>query len=403
MSNNLVVLTIDYPEPLLAKEIPYLSKAFDRVHVLYAITPSGNESTTQFDNIETVPLFTNPDLSKPFKLFVRHFRFVVRIYLYTLFKKGNLWPYLRHYKSFLGYLLIEAERIEPLREYISRHDLGDAIFYDYWLVDSTLALTALKRRGIVSKTIARAHGFDLYDERQFESRVPFLEYRVAHLDKVFTICLHGQDYLKARVSSYLNKKVDMSYLGISSPFVAEPSKDKLSNYTVVSCASMISIKRIDKIIDALKLVSIDITWVHFGDGPLRESLEEASLKLPSNVRAVFYGNVCNAKVLEFYSLNFVDLFISLSESEGLPVSMMEAISFGIPILASSVNGIPEIVTEKTGVLIDKSANVTEVCSVLQQVLTDNRFDRNEIRGFFQSRFDASKNYESFIKKLITIK
>lgn len=403
MSKNLVVLTIEYPEPLLGKEIPYLSKAFDKVHVIYGVSSSKDESIPQFNNVETIQLFISPDFSKPLKLLFRHFRFVLGVYLYTLLKRGNLWPYLKHYKSFIGYLLIEADKIRPLRQYISKNKLKDAIFYDYWLVDSTLALAALKKRGLVGKTVARAHGFDLYDDRQFESRVPFIEYRIAHLDKVFTICRHGQDYLKRRVPPSLNKKVDLSYLGISTAFVTEPIRNGLGNYTVVSCASMIPVKRIDKIIETLKLVSIGITWIHFGDGPLRESLEKVSLELPSNVKTSFKGNVPNAKVLEFYSLNYVDLFISLSESEGLPVSMMEAISFGIPILATSVNGIPEIVTEKTGVLVDKSTNVTEVCKVLHEVLRGYNFNRNEIRNFFQSRFDARQNYESFIKKLIEVK
>jgi len=403
VSKNLVVLTIEYPEPLLVKEIPYLSEAFENVHIIYSVPPARGEPFPKFGNVKAIQLFTSPDFSRPIKLVLKHFLFISRIYVYTLLRKGNLWHYLKHYKSFLGYLLLEAEKVLPLSRYIAEHKLEEAIFYDYWLVDSTLALTALKKRGLVRMLVARAHGFDLYDDRQFESRVSFIEYRIAHLDKVFTICRHGQDYLRGRVAPYLSKKVDMSYLGISSAFVAEPIRNGADRYTVVSCASMIPIKRIGKIIDTLKLTSMSIEWIHFGDGPLRKSLELASLELPPNVRASFRGNVPNNKLLEFYSTNFVNVFVSLSESEGLPVSMMEAISFGIPILATSVNGVPEIVTEKTGVLVDKSANVTEVCDVLHRVLIDNHFDRNEIRSFFQSRFDARKNYESFIKKLIAIK
>ncbi|MCB0489355.1 MAG: glycosyltransferase [Cyclobacteriaceae bacterium] len=397
MSKTLVVLTIDYPDPLLDKELPYLAAAFDKVYVLYAIETSNRELA--FKNIKPVKLFQNPDFPKTFRLVLKHFRFVVSVYLYTIIRKGNLSFYLKHYKSFIGYLLIEAERIQPLLRYISENKLNDAIFYDYWLVDSTLALIALKKRGVIKKAISRTHGFDLYDDRQFESRVPFLEYRVAHLDKIFTISRHGYDYLKNRVSPSLSGNIELSYLGVTTNFAKDPDKRVLGEYLVVSCSSMIPVKRIDKIIDSLRETTLNIRWVHFGDGPLRKSLEQAALTLPPNIQTSFYGHITNSQVLEFYGSNYVDLFISLSESEGLPVSMMEAISFGIPILATAVNGIPEIVTEKTGVLVNISVDEIEVCQALHHILSNGNLDRNEIRNFFRSNFDAKKNYESFAEKL----
>ena len=50
-------------------------------------------------------------------------------------------------------------------------------------------------------------------------------------------------------------------------------------------------------------------------------------------------------------MNDFDLFVNMSLSEGIPVSIMEAISFGIPIIATNVGGNAEIVNDETGVLI----------------------------------------------------
>ena len=47
----------------------------------------------------------------------------------------------------------------------------------------------------------------------------------------------------------------------------------------------------------------------------------------------------------------IDIFINVSSSEGLPVAIMEAISFDIPIIATNVGGTSEIVTPETGILI----------------------------------------------------
>ncbi len=56
-------------------------------------------------------------------------------------------------------------------------------------------------------------------------------------------------------------------------------------------------------------------------------------------RIVLRGGISNAEVFQFYRDNKVDLFVNASTSEGLPVSIMEAISFGIPSIATNVGGL----------------------------------------------------------------
>lgn len=55
-----------------------------------------------------------------------------------------------------------------------------------------------------------------------------------------------------------------------------------------------------------------------------------------------------------YSEHPVDVFINLSTNEGVPVSIMEAISFDIPIVATDVGGTSEIVTDETGILVSSN-------------------------------------------------
>ena len=62
---------------------------------------------------------------------------------------------------------------------------------------------------------------------------------------------------------------------------------------------------------------------------------------PSNLRWTLHGQVPNAEVFNTYRSRPTDLFANTSLSEGIPVSIMEAQSCGIPILAPAVGGIPE--------------------------------------------------------------
>ena len=88
-------------------------------------------------------------------------------------------------------------------------------------------------------------------------------------------------------------------------------------------------KRIDRIISALaEIVDLDIEWTHIGGGILLADLiVQAANLMPKNIKCVWLGDLANEAVIEFYRNNPVHLFVNVSESEGLPVSIMEAISF----------------------------------------------------------------------------
>lgn len=397
MSQVLVLFTLEYPDPLLEKELDSLSREFDTVYLLPAKVNGSPELPA---NVQVVSIFDAVDLNRPWFLLIKHLPAILRIYGWTLFKSGYRKNYIKYFKSFLGHLIIEAEKIKPLARFIKEKGLQHALFYDYWFVDATLALAELKRKGIVRFCVSRAHRFDLYHECQFEKRVSFQRYRLKYLDSVFTVSQHGHNYLINDLPVDLKKKIKLSYLGVDNLFRAQlPAKDSSKGFTIVSCANLIPVKRMDLLIDTLKLSRLDCHWIHFGSGPLYNSLKKRAESLPQNIRAEFKGEVDNKKVLEFYQHNFVDLFVSVSESEGLPVSMMEAASVGIPVLACSVNGIPEIVSEQTGVLLAKDASPQLICDTLEDTLLHKRFDREYIRRQCWEKFDAAENFTFFIREI----
>jgi glycosyltransferase involved in cell wall biosynthesis len=135
-----------------------------------------------------------------------------------------------------------------------------------------------------------------------------------------------------------------------------------------------------------------------GDGPEKERLEQAIKLLPENIKFSILGQLDNSEVIAYYKRVFVDGFISLSESEGLPVSMMEAISFGIPILARNVGGVSEIVNEITGILINQYDDPGQKMSEF----LSKKWDRQAIIAYQHEYFDAMKNYSNFTEELCGI-
>src|SRR5262249_13364920 len=145
-------------------------------------------------------------------------------------------------------------------------------------------------------------------------------------------------------------KLQLSRLGVERR-TARPTRASDDPPLVASCSALIPLKRVHLIPETLAAVGTPLRWVHFGDGPERSAVDAAAARFPDHVSWELRGHVAHEELIGFYERNAVDLFISLSASEGLPVTMMEAISFGTTLLSTDVGGVPEIVRPATGRLV----------------------------------------------------
>jgi len=220
------------------------------------------------------------------------------------------------------------------------------------------------------------------------------------VSKVFVISHNGEAYLKSKYPKHAHK-IHLSYLGVLDHGI-NPLQTVADKFTLVSCSNLLPVKRVALIAEALKHVKLPIKWIHFGDGPLMETIKASCKLLPSNVEVDLKGRISNADLMGFYKQTHVSLFINISKSEGLPVSIMEAVSFGIPILATNVGGTSEIVTDKTGILIDEDVTplliAKEISAFKNSYFSTSDFRQN-IKAFWKQHYDASVNYLEFIGKL----
>ncbi|TMP02600.1 glycosyltransferase [Pseudoalteromonas sp. S3178] len=118
--------------------------------------------------------------------------------------------------------------------------------------------------------------------------------------------------------------------GVSNPDFKVLDKPIANPIRLISVGSLIKRKNMEYIIDFAKSFSdlgYEFNLLILGDGPLREHLSKIS---PDNVQ--FIGNVDNVGKYLIES----DLFISSSYSEGLPNTVLEAISYGLPVILSDI-------------------------------------------------------------------
>jgi glycosyltransferase involved in cell wall biosynthesis len=149
--------------------------------------------------------------------------------------------------------------------------------------------------------------------------------------------------------------------------------------------------------------------LHFGDGVLRNELEAlARTKLGSSDRISyrFMGHYPNNDLLDFYNLNNVDLFINTSSTEGIPVSIMEAQSFGIPVIATDTGAVEEIVVKGTGSLLPVDFKTGDLAALIEHYanLSDHEYDNVRLNAInnWESIFNAKSNYKAFIIKVNSI-
>ncbi len=146
-------------------------------------------------------------------------------------------------------------------------------------------------------------------------------------------------------------------------------------------------KGIRELLQALDLLSDDgLLSVMVGDGPLREQVEESRY-------CKIVGFVPNERIPLY--MRAADVFVLPSYSEGLPTVLVEAGAAGLPIVATTVGGIPELLAGDRGLLVEPKSSqdvATAVKSVLDQpVEAAQRADR--MREHVDSLYDTDKNAE----------
>lgn len=282
------------------------------------------------------------------------------------------------------------------------------VYYSYWFFWKCYAVTKHKSDNPNIKIITRTHEYDLYHTSLASGYQPFKNEMEHNLDYIVFISDYGREYY---LNHYGNESVDkclLYYLGTENPYKIHEYK-KHDKFVIVSCSSLIIRKRVDIIIDAISLLdSIEIEWIHFGSGEMEaELIQMAHDKLDSlpNITYEFAGYTSNTEILEFYSKNDIDVFITTTSSEGNPVSVMEAMSFGIPIIATDVCNFSHMI-DGNGILVPSNSNGEIVSNAIRELNAMRTEDilqmRQQSRRLWEENYRADVNNQKFVEEIVCV-
>lgn len=408
---TLILLCDNYPlsagEFFIDDEMRVIASKFDKV-LIYTASADSGENLNRFvpANAEVVSFSRQKlelgKLKSVFRLFKP--MFVAELF----FALRNL-P-VKYWLSAIKIMYVEIHRSMNLKNDLvglcktKNLNPSDCVFYSYWHDYKAFALALMRKENKSFKCVARAHGWDNFADRHTPPYLPFKSFIISNLSQTYSISDAGKIYFEKYLNSKLDDKVTVSRLGKFND--RQPNMDKPSDSVLVcSCSNLIPVKRVDKIIEVIShLQTKNIRWVHFGDGPLREELLQYAQKMLPNVQYEFKGIVPNNKILDFYARNYVDLFINLSSSEGIPVSIMEALSAGIPVVATDVGGTAEAVNNENGYLIHAEFDNADVVKEMEAYLNLSDEEKMSYRRrayeFWRDNYEAEKNYEVYYRTII---
>jgi glycosyltransferase involved in cell wall biosynthesis len=107
-----------------------------------------------------------------------------------------------------------------------------------------------------------------------------------------------------------------------------------------------------------------------GDGPSAALVDRTAEQLGLEDRVTLTGELQPAEVSR--ELADADVFCLPSFAEGIPVSIMEAMAVGVPVVTTFVGGIPELAVDGETALVVPAGNSGELATALRSVLTDER-------------------------------
>lgn len=262
-----------------------------------------------------------------------------------------------------------------------------------------------KRKETRSKLAMFIHGPG-DDDNQFSQRRPvligtkeqdlnknMLVNAFACCDQVVWISQNGKRVFLGNHPEYAGK-TSAVVNGINDMEHVETAPSTAHKYRMVTTGTVNKRKGQYIIVEAMhrmdKNILKDTHLTVMGIGPDYSDLLSNTNAYGLSEHITFLGNVPNAEV--HHHLCAENIFVLMSRNEGLPISVLEAMRAGLPVISTKVDGIPEQVDERNGVLIDP--DVDQLVEVLNRL---PEFDWEKLGQGSRTRFENEYTFDRMLR------
>ncbi len=195
----------------------------------------------------------------------------------------------------------------------------------------------------------------------------------------FFRCISQKTLEMAAEQGVPRDKLLVLHLGVELPKNTVCKKsNNLKRFVILCPAAFIPIKGHKYLIEALHDLPREVELWLAGEGELRPKIEEQIKNLNLTERVRFLGYISHEEILRLYQRGEVNAVVLPSVdlgdgfNEGIPVSLIEAMSFSIPVISTQTGGIPELLGGGAGVLVSPKDS-KDLSAAIQKLFEDQTF------------------------------
>ncbi|MGQ9679865.1 MAG: N-acetyl-alpha-D-glucosaminyl L-malate synthase BshA [Candidatus Bathyarchaeia archaeon] len=179
--------------------------------------------------------------------------------------------------------------------------------------------------------------------------------------------------------------------------------ERSDRFSIIHISNFRPVKRAQDIIEAISLVvkvDDDVRLILVGDGPERGRAEEMVREKDLNKHIHFTGFRNDIPLL----LKQSDAFVLISDSESVPLTLLEAMSTGLPVISTRIGGVPEIVVNNENGILVPPRNPKKIAESILRLKNDEKFRKRlglEARKTILERYTCEKivrKYEEIYQK-----
>lgn len=258
--------------------------------------------------------------------------------------------------------------IKEIRKYVS--EFKPDIVHCHSSSAGILGRLAIKGK---IRTIYTAHGwgFNIGMKPWIKYPVLFLEKFCAKFTDTYICVAEFVKQLGLKYHFAPESKFKVVYNGVS---IHSEVRSPKTEVQLVFVGRLAEPKKPELTIEAISLLPEEIknkiNFTIVGDGPKRKMLEK--LAEEKKIKMEFKGSLIKEQALR--ELGFADIFVFISSWEGFPYTILEAMSYSLPVIASDVGGIDEAVNETNGILVKNE--VGQIKEAILKLLNDKELRTN---------------------------
>lgn len=415
----LYLIVTHYPygfaEPFLQDELQIIANRFEKIYLILPERNAQSEKTILSfvpSNAEIIELNCNPNkfekLTSLFCWFNKAWKLERAFIKSNYGQKNDAF----HIKTLIGFqakasaFAVEMERLFKLHN----HPKENVVLYSYWFSYFASGMAILRNKYPNLRAVTRAHGWDCFYYVSPGNYLPLRPWTVSVLDSINPISESGVNHLKTKLKGISTEKINCYHLGIDEIPEPENAVKTINRLRILSIAFIRPVKRIERMIEAIsKINQFEIEWTHIGSSHSNdnsiENLAAQILQNKSNISYQFLGDKSKGFIYNFLQNREADILLCTSESEGIPVSMMEAMGHGIPVISVNVGGVSEIVeNEFNGSLLPANADAEAIATCFNRWAEMEQFEYNQFSQnaykTYQSKYRAKENYLQFFNEVL---